>query len=80
MQAAIEVRAELDPVLGDLSAVRQAKDLKPAGIGQDRPRPVHEPVKSAGLADDLDARPQHQMVCVGEEDLGTGCRDVFGGK
>jgi hypothetical protein len=70
--AAVEVRAEGDAILGDLAQLLQRHDLEAAGIGEDRSRPVHEPVQAAQPRDPLGAGAQHQVIGVAEDDLGAG--------
>ncbi len=69
--AAVDVRAEGHAVVGQLAQVGQRHHLEAAGIGQDRPGPVHEPVQPAQPLDPLRARPQHQVIGVAEHDLGA---------
>ncbi len=45
--AAVQVRAELRALLGDFGQLLQAEYLEPAGIGENRPVPVHELVQSS---------------------------------
>ena len=63
-QAAVQVRAEGDAVLGEGASVAQAEDLEAAAVGQERARPVHEAVQAAEPSDHLLARPQGQVVGV----------------
>ena len=46
-QAAVDVRAERDSRVGHAVARRQAEDLEPARVGQDRAVPAHESVQPA---------------------------------
>ena len=71
-QRAVEVRAELDAVLGHLAHRRQAEHLVAAAVGQDRVRPADERVQAAGARDQLVAGPQVQVVGVAEDDLRAG--------
>ena len=73
IRAAVDVRAELDARIRDLAQRREAEDLIAAAVGEDRPVPAHEAVQAAELADELRARPQGQVVGVGEDDL---CADL----
>src|SRR5665213_1745202 len=68
VRAAVQMRAERDPVVVDRAPRLQAEHLVAAGIGQDRTVPRHEPVESAGGGERLAARPQPQMVRVREHD------------
>ena len=58
MRIAVQVGVEQHAFFGDLAQAVQTEDLKAAGIGQDRPRPGHELVQSAQLADGLMPRPK----------------------
>ena len=78
MPGAVEMGLEDDAVIGDLAEIGQRHDLETARIGEDRSRPVHEPVQSAEPGDDIGARAQHQMIGVGEHDLGPGRGHRFG--
>jgi len=69
MAAAVQVRAEADALVGDLTQPAQAEDLKAAGVGEQGPRPTHEPVQPAHAADGFVAGPQVEMIGVGEDDL-----------
>ena len=53
-----EVRLKQHALFGDLAQPAQAENLEAAGIRQNRPRPVHEPVQPAELANGLMPRPQ----------------------
>jgi len=75
---AVDRRAELDAGLGDLSELREAEHLEPAGVGQDRAVPAHEAMQPAELADEVVSGPEKQMVRVGEHDLGAGRAEVVG--
>jgi len=44
---AVEMRAEGRPLFGNFGQLLQAENLKAAGISEDRPLPVHEPVQAA---------------------------------
>ena len=55
---AVQMRAEQHAFFGDLAQAAQAEDLEAAGIGEDGPRPVHELVQPAELADRLVAGAQ----------------------
>jgi hypothetical protein len=70
--AAVEMRAEGHAVLVHAPQLGQRHHLEAAGIGQDRPGPVHEAVQPAQPAHTLRPRPQHQMVGVAEHDLRAG--------
>jgi hypothetical protein len=70
-RAAVHRRAEVHALLGDLAQLAEAEDLKAAGVGQDRPLPVHEAVQIAVAGDDLGAGARHQVKGVAEDDLGA---------
>ena len=53
---AVEVRAEVDALVGDRAELREREDLEAAAVRQDRLVPVHELVETAGGADNLAAR------------------------
>ncbi len=58
VRIAVQMRAEQHAFLGDLAQSVQTEDLETSRIGQDRPRPGHEPVQPAEFADGLVPRPQ----------------------
>ena len=68
---AVDMRLEDDAALVELAQLGEAHHLEAAGIGEDRMRPVHELVQAAELGDALGARRQHQMIGVGEHDVGA---------
>src|SRR5262249_27671771 len=68
----VDVRAEPYGVLLDLAEVGERHDLEPAGVGQDRQRPVHELVQTAERGDSLRAWAEHEVISVAEHDLGPG--------
>ena len=57
--------------------VRQAEDLKAAAIGEDRAVPAHEGVQTAQLGHDLFARPQREVIGVGQHHLGAGAAELL---
>ncbi len=67
--AAVEVRAEGDAVVVEPPPALQAEDLKAAGVGEDGAVPRHETVQAARCLDRFKARPQPEMIGVGEHDL-----------
>jgi hypothetical protein len=69
---AIDVRAEDDALVGNLAKLRQRHDLEAAGVGQDRPVPVHEFVQAAERRDPLGTGPQHQVVGVAQKNFRAG--------
>ena len=66
---AVDVAAKLDAVLAHGAQPLEREDLKATGVGEDRPIPSHEPMQSAEIANQLVARPQVQMIRVGENHL-----------
>ncbi len=69
MQRAVEVRAELHAILGELAQIAEAEDLEAAGVGEDGLVPGHELLHPAELADGFDAGAEIEMVGVVEQDL-----------
>ena len=67
MQRAVDIAAEARAVLLHRTIFGQGKNLEPAGVGQHRAVPVHEAVNTAELAKYARARPQQQVVGVGEQ-------------
>ncbi len=63
--------AELHALLPHLADRREREDLKSARIRQDGAVPSHEAVHAAELLEQVDPRPEHQVVGVAEDDLGT---------
>ena len=78
------MRPEGGALLAQLAQVAKAEDLEAAAVGQDGSIPAHERMQAAELLDQLRARPQHQVIGVGEDDL-RAClaqffrRDAFDG-
>ena len=54
----------------------EAEHLEAAAVGQDRARPADEAVQAAAPRDQLVARPQQQVIGVGEDDLGARILEV----
>ena len=71
MAAAVQVRSEHDAVLVQRPPRGERHHLIAARVGQDRPRPGHEPVQPAKTRDPLGARTQHQVIGVGKDHLGA---------
>src|SRR5205823_5251891 len=69
VKGAIQMRAELYAVIGELTEAAQAEDLKAAGIGEDGVGPGHETMQTAELADKLGAGTQEQVIGVRQQDL-----------
>ena len=68
------MRAELHAVVGELERVGEAEDLEAAGVGEDGAVPVHERVQAAGVAHDVGAGAQVEVVGVGEQHLRADAR------
>src|SRR5262249_7436766 len=66
---AVEMRPKFHTVRLDLSDFREAENLEPTAIRQNRQRPVHKPMQAASLADDLHPRSDIQVIRVAENDL-----------
>ena len=75
MLRAVDRRAEGDAVGIELAQLAERHHLEAARIGQDRTRPVHEPVQPAQRRHPLGAGPQHQVEGVAQHDLGAGLGD-----
>ena len=71
MARAVDMRLEGHAALVELAQLGERHDLEAAGIGEDRPGPVHEVMQAAERGDALGARAQHQMIGVGEHDIGA---------
>ena len=69
---------KVTPVVGHPVPVRQAEDLEPARIGQDRAVPAHERVQPAECRHHLLARPQGQMIGVGQQHPRPGGAELVG--
>ncbi len=67
----VDRRLKPDAALAELAHGREREHLESARVGQYRTVPVHEFVQSAVLANDLCTRPQHQVKCIAEDDLGA---------
>jgi hypothetical protein len=75
VRRAVDMRAEGDAGLAHLAQLGQRHHLVAAGIREDGARPVHEFVQAAEAFDALGARPQHQVIGVAQQDLGSGGGD-----
>ena len=60
---------KLDAVFVDGAQRGEREHLKAAGVGEDRPVPLHELVQAAQLANQLVAGPEVQVIGVGEDHL-----------
>jgi len=65
------MRAESYALLGKFPQFAETENLKSAGIGQDSPRPRHEPVQAAQVSHLLDAWPEQQVIRVAKQDLNS---------
>ena len=63
------MRAERHTFFADLAKIRQAENLKPAGVGEDGSDPRHESMQPAHLPDGFDSRPQIKMIGIAEQNL-----------
>ncbi len=72
----INRRGEVHPLLLDLAHGTQTEYLKAAGVGQNRPLPLHEIVQVTVPADHLGPRAQPQMEGIAENDLRTDRLDI----
>src|SRR5947209_19199969 len=70
----------MNSVLAHAAQVFEAKDLIPAAVGQDGTVPCHETMQSTRLFDKIDARPQIQMVGIGQNDLGADLAQFMRGR
>ena len=75
--AAVKVRLEHRALFGDFPKLGKRHHLKPAGIGQNRTRPVHKFMQSAQSGHPLCTGTQHQMVGIAEHDLRAGFCKLF---
>ena len=69
MLAAVEVRAELDALIGELAEFGEGEDLESTRVGEHGAGPGDELVQAAQPANQLVPRPQIEMVGVAEDDL-----------
>ena len=76
MSAAIDMGAEIDAVLGNLSAIGEAEDLEAATVGEDGSIPTGKFVKAPTPGDELITGPQHQVIGVAENDTRTNLLQV----
>ena len=77
-EAAVDVAAELDAVLGDLAQGLEGEDLEAAGVGEHRAVPCREAVQAAEGLDHFLAGTEVQVVGVAQHDLRAGAADVVG--
>ncbi|CDN43726.1 Uncharacterized protein BN871_DJ_00080 [Paenibacillus sp. P22] len=74
---AVEMGAEFDAFLGDLAHVAQREHLEAAAVRQNRAVPIHELVQAAGIADQVVARTEPQVIGVAENDMGVHFLELF---
>src|SRR5262249_23728749 len=82
VRRAVEMRSEVRALLIDRPPRRETEHLVAAAVGEDRPVPADKPMESAAPRDELVARPQIQVIRVGEQDrrthrLEVAVRDAF---
>jgi hypothetical protein len=70
----IEVRAELDAVVGDFAERAEWEDLKAAGVRKECARPTHEFVKATHAANGFVAGAEIEVISVAEDDF---CAEGF---
>lgn len=60
--------SEADSLFRDFAQITHGKNLETPAVGQQGSRPRHEAVEPSHLADEVIARPQVQMIGVGQND------------
>ena len=78
VRRAVEVRLEAHALLADRAQLAERHDLEAARVRQDRALPAHELMQAAKPSDALRARPQHQVIGVGQHDVGAGVAYLLG--
>ena len=68
--ASIEMRAEVNSLVGDFAQTTEAEDLEAARVGQHGARPTDKAVQTAHAADRLVSGTQIEVVGVAKNDLG----------
>ena len=66
---AVDVILEFHAVLGDFAQLHERENLIPAAVGENRPIPTHEIVQAAKMLDDVESRPNEQVVGVSQNNL-----------
>src|SRR5437773_4557815 len=74
------MRTKLNAMRLYLAECCQTENLKAAAVGQDRQGPVDESMQAPRLANDIQARPNEQMIRVAENDLRAGFAQFAGVK
>src|SRR5215467_11098047 len=67
--AAVDVILEFDALFGDFAQFRERENLEPAAIRENGTIPAHEIVQAAKMFDDVESRPNEQMISVSENNL-----------
>jgi hypothetical protein len=67
VRVTIQVRPEQNTLLGYFAKVAQTEDLETTGVGQNRSRPIHEPVQPAQPTNRLVTRPKKQVIGIGKD-------------
>ncbi len=70
--AAVDVRGKAHALLAHLADLGERHHLEAAAVGEDRAVPAHEGMQAAEAGDALGAGAQHQVIGVGEDDVGAG--------
>ncbi len=79
VEAAVEMGAESDALVGYLPRRRQGKNLKSAAVGEDGAVPSHKAVQSPRLGDEIFSGTQGKMVGVAQENGRPHLRQFEGG-
>ena len=79
MLAAVDVGTEGHALFRDPAQMTQAEGLETAAIREDGTGPAHKGLEAAQIADNLYTWPEHEVVCIGEQDGGLQCPEVIGG-
>lgn len=69
VQRTILMRTETHAFFGDFGLLCKREDLESTAVRQNWPLPAHERVEPASRVDELWSWPQHQVICVCEDDL-----------
>ena len=78
MQRAVDVRTEPHALVVDRPHARQGEHLEPAGIGEDRPGPVHESVQPAQFGHHVVPRTEVEVIRVAQDHLSAAPGDLLG--
>ncbi len=76
--APVDRRTKAHALLAQLAPAREAEDLEPARIGEDRAVPIHEAMQAGMRADYRGTRSQHEMKCVAQDDLCADADELLG--